>query len=185
MTLPHVTIEAIHDAILAAVQHHWADQDNQLQTVAEYDPFDAKPVNSPAVLLSVDSMNRNAANDDGTERIAVTLDLALVCVLSTQTPRVQTQIRQFATDIITLIEQSGGKRWGLGAVGGAPDNISAQPAMYSPDKSGFESWAVTWSQIFFIYSEQSEPMPLPTRVFVGVLPDVGVEHLLDYHEVTE
>ena len=43
----HTTMEAIHGAILRAVTDHWKDQPNQLDTVAEYDPFERKPVNSP------------------------------------------------------------------------------------------------------------------------------------------
>lgn len=178
----HTTMEAIHGAILRAVTDHWKDQPNQLDTVAEYDPFERKPVNSPGVLFSIENMALEGR--DGTGRTGIILDCNLTCILSTRTPRVQVEIRQFAAELVRVVEQVGLSHWGLGNACGTPGNVNCQPALYSPEKSGFESWAVTWSQTFYIGGPTVEPAPLPERLYASKAPDIGKPSKPDYQQLT-
>ena len=178
----HTTLAAIHDAILAHVTGHWSGQENQLDTVAEYDPFDESAINSPAVLLNVEAMSYEER--DGTGRTPVIMDMALHCILSKRTPRVQVEVREFAAELMRLVEQVGMSRWGLGEACGMPGNISAQPAAFSPDKGGFESWAVTWSQTFWIGGPDEEPYHLPDKLYASVEPELGPDYKPDYQQVT-
>lgn len=178
----NTTMSAIHGAILQAVTDHWKDQPNRLDTVAEYDPFDRSPVNSPGVLFSIENMALEGK--DGTGRTAIILDCCLTCVLSTRTPRVQVEIRQFAAELVRLIEQKGLSRWGLGSACGIPGNVNCQPALYSPEKSGFESWAVTWSQTFYIGRPDDTPEPLPEKIYASKAPEIGKPHKPDYRLLT-
>ncbi|WP_067517847.1 hypothetical protein [Endozoicomonas ascidiicola] len=178
----HTTMDAIHDAILRAVTDHWKDQPNQLDTVAEYDPFEKNPVNSPGVLFSIENMALDASDQTG--RTGIILDCNLTCVLSIKTDRVQVQIRQFAAELVRLVEQKGLSHWGLGNACTKPGNVNSQPALYSPEKSGFESWAVTWSQTFYIGGPTVEPMPLPERIYASKAPDIGTPAKPDYQQLT-
>lgn len=178
----HTTMDAIHTAILQAVTDHWKDQPNQLDTVAEYDPFEKKPVNSPGVLFSIENMALDTR--DGTGRTAIILDCNLTCILSTRTEGVQVQIRQFAAELVRVVEQVGMSHWGLGNACGNPGNVNGQPALYSPKKSGFESWAVTWSQTFYIGGPTVEPEPLPERLYASKAPEIGLPNEPDYQQLT-
>lgn len=181
----HTTMAAIHDAILQSVANHWKNQPNQLDTVAEYDPFARKPANSPAVLFSIENMALE--KPDSTGRTGITLDCNLTCILSIRTERVQVEIRQFAAELVRVVEQMGMiSHWGLGNACGVPGNVSCQPALYSPEKSGFESWAVTWSQIFYIGGPSMEPQPLPAaeKLFASETPDIGEPNIEHYNLIS-
>ena len=178
----HTNLPDIHNAILDAVREHWSEQQNQLCTVDAYDPVKGCAVDSPAVLLSVDQMN--ILPHEQSTKTAIALDLALHCVLSnrTQGHGVQIEIRQFAAEVCRLVQSRGSGRWGLGRAVGEPDNIAANPSEFSPDKKGFESWVITWTQNIFIGHDEA-PAKIPDTLYASNLPETGDTYKDQYQQL--
>lgn len=64
--------------------------------------------------------------------------------------------------------------------------ITCEPDEFSPQVERFRVWRVEWVMpVFFGNSVwNGDGTPLPTKVFVGLAPNVGAEFIDDYIEVT-
>lgn len=143
-----------------------------LNTVDTYKPQEVGvSVTSPAVLLEVVAMKpgRRVSND----KTPVELELAAHCILSVTTERVELEACNFAALAVQFIDKN---RWGLGREIELPFGVDAYPGMFKPDAKGFESWIVTWKQVYHLGDVALPPHYLPSEVYMGEAPAVGLDH---------
>jgi len=79
-----------------------------------------------------------------------------------------------------------GKQWGLGGKAFKAREVQAQN-MYSGevDKTGTAMWAASWRQkVRLGESIWDETGVLPSHVYFGIVPEVGIGHEEDYWEIT-
>ena len=75
-------------------------------------------------------------------------------------------------------------RWGLRGIGPAEQVRSQNLYSASTDKDGVSLWAVTWRQKLRLEPlSEEEDCPLPSEIYLGQDPDIGMDHELDYRRV--
>lgn len=157
---PTTTLDAVHDAILAAARARFGALVAQY---GAYEPWDveeepAAPLASlqtPALLLEIENLAR--ADADALGRFGIDATCVLHCVLSLSTPRLQQTLPQVAAAVLALVDESvtgtgylRGNDWGLGGAASYPTNLQAQPAEFTPGLHGRDSWIVRWDQTFYL-----------------------------------
>lgn len=184
-------LRALHDGILAAFAARYA---GRVQTVASYEPF-APPADgaeqpgaapraliTPALLLELTAIDPGP--DDGTDRQPLRLSFAAHCVLSFLTPEQQTELREFAADVLACVRHN---RWGHPLSVRAPQALSAQPGEFRPGLAGYDSWAVTWEQDAYLGPDIWAGGIAPTEVWLGFAPLIGEQDgtAADYWRISE
>lgn len=134
------TLAEQHDAILATLSGAMPE----LTTVAAYAP--GEQIDTPAVLLELEVIEEDVAEDDGTDRVPLRCTWTLHCILSTRTPNVHREIRSMAAHVLGLIRR---QRWG-GLPVRPPEQIEGGPGGISEGPHGFEAWYVTWEQMLYL-----------------------------------
>lgn len=169
----------LHDQIVEAVRTRFGPR---LKTVAEYDPVDthSKTIKTPAVLLELVEIRPAGRVTGG--RTPVELSWSAHCVLSSATDKVQREVRNFAAQVLRLVD---GNSWGLGSAVTRAAELEAFPGMFKPGDKGFESWIVNWKQTAHLGGTWELPVDGPAdEVFVGEFPNIGPGHEGDYKRVT-
>lgn len=169
----------LHDQIVAAVRERFGAR---LKTVDAYNPVDAdgQAIKTPAVLLELVEIRPGGRVTGG--RTPVELAWSAHCVLSAATDRVQREVRNFATQVLILVD---GNSWGLGSAVTRAGELEAFPGMFKPGDKGFESWIVNWKQVAHLGETWELPVDGPAaEVFVGEAPNIGTGHEDDYKRVT-
>lgn len=156
----------LHDNIAAAVRARFG---SRLATVAEYDPVDAhsKTIKTPAVLLELVEIRPAGRVTGG--RTPAELAWSAHCVLSAATTNVQREVRNFAAQVMQLVD---GNRWGLGEAVTRAEELEAFPGAFKPGDKGFESWIVNWKQTAHLGASWELPDdPVPGEVVIGPAPE--------------
>lgn len=169
----------LHDQIAAALRTRFGER---LKTVGEYDPVstEAGEIKTPAVLLELVEIRPAGRVSGG--RTPVELHWSAHCVLSVATDKVQREVRNFATQVLCLVD---GNRFGLGDAVERAAELEAFPGMFKPGDKGFESWIVNWKQTAHLGAVWELPEDGPAaEVFVGEFPNIGPGHEGDYKQVT-
>lgn len=171
------TLGEVHAGILAAFAARYA---GRVQTVAAYDPFapqdeaaeppgqERRALTTPALLLELSAIDPGP--DDGTDRQPLRLTWTAHCVLSFLTHGLQTELREFAGDVLACVRHN---RWGFARALRAPQALSAQPGEFRPGLAGYDSWVVTWEQDAYLGPDVWAGGLPPTEVWIGFAPLIG------------
>lgn len=154
------TLDALHEGILEGLRARFADR---ITHYGAYEPWDDladgpdQLVRTPALLLEVEDLAEALLDrPDPFGRLAVTVGLAIHCVLSMRTERLQQALPQFAAAVLaTVLPQHGvgfgrGERWGLGDALSDPEGPTAQPGEFRPGLHGRDAWIVRWTQTLYL-----------------------------------
>lgn len=114
-----------------------------LQTVESYRI--GQTLDTPAVLIEVESMRVGERNGEG--KVPVVMAVALHCVLGHGTPNLELEVRNFAAQVMALLQD---QYFGMPNDLDRPENIDAQSGEFKPGKGGFETMVVTFQQTIYI-----------------------------------
>jgi hypothetical protein len=170
-----VTVKDFVTAVKAEVESAF---ENRIQTVEDFNGFDRGKINTPAVLFHVERMIEGQDIGDG--RVPLQCEVTAYCCLSLETGNVQTEVREFASELMSLIRRN---RFGLGGDAADAENISAQPGPFQLGSKGFDSFEITWSQTIFTGENVWSGGTPVSEVWFGISPEVGQEHIDDYEQL--
>lgn len=138
-------------------------------------------IDTPAILVDVESMRGAASKGDG--RTPIMLRMNAYCVLSFKTEELELKIKDMTAKLLAVIDEN---RFGLKDQVTAASNVHAEPAYFNPAKNGYESWAISWDQIVYIGDDIWQPSGLtPSTVFVGEDPGIGLINESHYEQLTD
>jgi len=171
------TLTDLHQAILAALRDQFT---GRVDTIAHYAPLGSDPIDTPALLLELEEADEG--DDIGDGRMPLRGRWAIHCVLSLHTPEVALSVREMAAEVMTLVRRNG---WGMGPSIGRPKGLHMAPGDMRPGQAGYESWVVSWEQTLYLVASLWDGTGItPSKVFLGIAPDIGLGHEPDYVEVS-
>lgn len=170
------------EALLAAVVAHLEGAFPAVPTVQLY-PRLRQKITSPALLVEL--ADADGAADPGTGELAVTARLELRAVVD-RAPTAPGQSPDLAalglaTSAALAVYAAG--RFGL-AVGPA-QHLRIEPDHFKPELATYAVWLVTWTHEVRLGADlwTGEGI-IPTEVWAGLSPEIGLPHQDDYLEVT-
>lgn len=114
-----------------------------LQTVEDYRV--GETLNTPAVLIEVESMSMGELDGEG--KTPLLLNMALHCVLGHTTPNIELEVRDFASQVIIFMRN---QFLSMPDSLKAPQNLQALPGEFRPGKGGYDSFTVTYEQVVLV-----------------------------------
>jgi len=150
-------LKTLQNAIKTAIS---AEFSGVVNTVELYGEAFKGSVPTPAVIISLDDAEQGALKSDG--RLALDCTFSAACILAFVTTNVQVEIREFALQMMQLVNRN---VWGMPDDVEPAGNISMQPGPFNPDKSGYESMIISWQQTVYV----------GPSVWGGTTTDVAVE----------
>lgn len=134
------------------------------------------PVRTPAIILEIEAAEEG--DDIGDERAPLLCHITAYCILGQQTTDLQIQVRTFAAQLFASVRKN---KWGLGKAVSFPGGITLGPGKFDPEKTGYDSWFVSWDQTLYIgASVWYSSGILPTEVWVSWSPEIGEDFVDDY-----
>ncbi|MCX4025169.1 hypothetical protein [Spartinivicinus marinus] len=168
----------LHNQMLATLGQHF---DKKIDRIQVYSP--SQSIESPAIYLGSHELTVEKQQWDG--RHLLHSEWFALCVLSIQTPNVDIEIRQFATEIMLVLNNHDKNRWSLADQVSEPKMIQSRPAIFNPDADGYEAWEVSWQQSLYIgdsiWLDEGTP---PTTVLCSDAPEIGIPHEDDYRVIS-
>lgn len=147
MTMTNFT--ALHDAM----EGHFRKNMPYLATVDAYrEETPSDKIATPAILVGVEEMTQGKKVTGG--RLAMDCTFSAYCLLSGQTERAETAIRNMAAMVAMNID---GQHFGLGEAIGRPSNVSCVPGLFQSPQPGLECWIVSWEQTVHLGEVWSPP----------------------------
>lgn len=173
-----------HEILIDNIVQHFGDS---LDSVEAYFPADTEnteesgmAINTPAALVAVDMLEDG--EDPGDDRDGIVCNVSIHCVLSTLTPNLDIELRNFAAEMMRSI-----KRNSFGGVceGKAerPEGITAVPGRFEGGKNGYDSFVVSFTQTVFLGERWTGVEISPQKVFFGRYPANGIDNISDYEQV--
>lgn len=163
------TIHEVEDAIKGVLDDKFGEN---VPTIALYDDYTARDDNDlpvPALLISIDVGDFDESENTGEGTDPVRLDITIHCVMSSQSERHHSEVREFSRRVGSTIR---GKRFGLASK--TPTDISfGASEFFKSGKNGFDTWHCTWSQVFYFGESVWEELIQAPKVMVSWSPDVG------------
>lgn len=143
-----------------------------------------KQADMPACLIELERFDEADAADDGTGRQRVTLHFSARLLIGFREQKAKRSIRLLAAALAAWLK---GRRWTDPAGGKMPTEgavfQTAEPDAFSPRQDQFEVWRVEWTQVASLGAPVLEAEERPTRIFVGIDPYTGPDHVGDYVEL--
>ncbi|WP_163832174.1 hypothetical protein [Spartinivicinus ruber] len=171
-------LKTLHHQMLATFSQHF---DKKIDRIQAYSP--SQSIESPAIYLGSHELTLDKQQWDG--RYLLQGEWFALCVLSMTTPNVEIEIRQFATEIMLVLNNPAKNRWPLIDQVSEPEAIQSRPAIFNPDADGYEAWEVSWQQSLYIgdsiWLDEGTP---PTTVLYSDAPEIGIPHKDDYRVVS-
>jgi hypothetical protein len=170
-----------HAAIAAAIATHFGDNINTTlwYQQAEDANGQALPVTTPAVILEIESADEG--EDAGDDRAPLLCHISAYCILGQQTSDLQIQTRSFAAQLFALVRKN---KWGLGHDVSFPGGITLGPGKFDPEKTGYDSWFISWDQTLFLGADVWDSSAiLPTEIWLHQAPEIGLPFENDYDRV--
>lgn len=155
---PSVNLASLHAAILAAIQVQFP----ALQTVGYY-PRPGEKIETPAVLLELDSMEVDSPSQTGTEQVPVLLRFAAYCVGSYHDGQ-KLAIRTLAASLMAFVNL---QQWGQPVR--AANVVDARPDHFKQEgNKEYEVLRVEFTHEAFLGSDVwPDTGPVPTQVFAS------------------
>ena len=132
---------------------------------------------TPAIYIA--ALGHSRSDDPGTGERDIDLSLAAFVVTADRRglPRIEGAIN-LVESLLTLIP---GNRWGQSGVFGAAQAASNNFYSGDIDKQGVALWGVSWRQTLRLgQSAWDATGTLPTQVYLGLEPKIGLGHEKDY-----
>lgn len=182
-TLTEIDLDALQDAIEADIKAAFPD----LKTVEFYGET-RSDMPLPACQLDLSEWE-NYEPDPGTEQQPVLIRFeARFIIKGVRTKASKRAIRKLAAAFSAFLYQ---RRWsdaanlGKKIVTGEAKLKSAYRDQFDPQLDQFEVWCVEWEQqVNLGASVWDGAGAAPTKLFIGITPDIGTGHENDYFEVT-
>ena len=176
----NVDLDALHDAIVADIKAQFPD----IVTVEFYRTEERKGTLAglplPAIILDLSEFEPDMEIDPGSEQLAVHARFEAEIIFGYRTPDVKRAIRKFAAAFSAWLRL---RRWN-GVRTGPAYVTSVHRSDFNPDLDQFEVWCVEWSQPVHLGNTiWTNDGTVPTDVFVGYSPDIGLGHKQDYEQV--
>lgn len=176
----NVDLDALHAAIVADIKAQFTT----LQTVEFYRTEERKGgyagLPLPAVILDISEFDPDMEIDPGTEQLAVHARFEAEIIFGFRTPNVKMAIRKFAAAFGAWLRL---RRW-TGVRTGPAYVTSIARSDFNPELDQYEVWCVEWSQpVHLGDTVWTNDGSVPTQVFAGVSPDIGIGHEPDYTRV--
>lgn len=176
------SLRQYHEAVKADLGAHFG---TTVATIEAYDLDQSAPqdqarraIKTPAILLGLEQIDSDAADDDGTERTPLRLLCTADCILSDRTDDLSLELREFARSVLSRVRHN---RWSLAGAVRVPEALSAQPAELAPGPQGYGAWRALWEQVVYIgadvWAGTGQP---PAEVYLGIAPRIGAAHVDDY-----
>lgn len=142
----------------------------------------------PAILLDVSEMEVDMEMDPGTEQVATRLSFsAFVIISGLQDGNTKLNIRLQAAALVSWLNM---RHWN------DPNNpgefLPSDPARpvgayrddFDPRLDRYEVWRVDWEQVVYLGQSVFDTTFKPSRIWLGLAPDIGEGHKDDYVELT-
>ncbi|MBA1446579.1 MAG: hypothetical protein M3H12_08870 [Chromatiales bacterium] len=171
------SLKAVHAAQIRALKERFK---TRLDTIQVYrtDQQDQE-IDTPALLLEMELGNEG--DDLADERDALHCSFTAHCLLSTQTPDVEIEVRDFALQVFRFVKEN---RWGLEGSIDDPVSLSMGPGQFKPGAHGYESWYVNWEQTIYLGDSPWDTEGIvPATVMLGIAPDNGIENKDKYFQI--
>jgi hypothetical protein len=170
-----IKLEDLHATIEAAIKAKFPD----LKTV-EFYREDRDSLDLPACLLDLTEFEEEPKEDPGTGQLAVMARFEAEFVLGFRTPKAKLSARILAAAFAHFVSS---RRWPGGKVGKA-ESIQAYKSDFKPELDQYEVWCVEWRQIVHLgESVWKDEGTVPTTVFLGHAPKIGIPHVDHYVQV--
>ncbi|MEH0007287.1 MAG: hypothetical protein V6Z82_01015 [Flavobacteriales bacterium] len=150
---------------------------NKVDLIEVYSPLSPTP-EVVAMLLALENMAIEQSAGDG--RVCALCDFsisALLPVTGYSLEQVSVAASNYAAALLQFIYNN---KWGLGKDIGLPESISAQPALFEPGHTGYESWRITWGQSVYLGQYDKGVNFLPDIVKYNASPERGKKHKDNY-----
>jgi hypothetical protein len=174
MNQPSVSIDTLHENIKAALEEQFTDAN-----VAFYGrPGDR--IQTPAILLELEDIQTDDPDDIGTEQTAVMLNFNAYVVLDYKIGKKQA-VKVLAAAVLGFIR---GKRWdcpvrAANVIGAYPDVIAGKEEDYEVMRVEFSHETLLGDDIW------TDDGIMPWKVYLGLSPLIGPDHVDDYELVYE
>ena len=174
MNQPSVNIDTLHENIKAALEDAFEGIN-----IGFYERPGQK-ISTPSILLEMDDIQADDPDDIGTEQTAATLNFNAYVVLDYKAGKKQA-VKVLAAAVLAFVR---GKRWdcpvGAGAVIGAyPDRIRGREEDYEVMRVEFSHEVLLGDDS---WTDEGTP---PWKVYLGLSPLIGPDHVDDYELVYE
>lgn len=153
-------MDALHDAIDNAMRAHFGIEAYQYGSYSPQSSFDGTPIaalQTPALIFEVTEFYFDDDERDAAGRLLAHVSLAIHCVLSIKTDRMQQTLPQLAAAVAALVlkptsvnEFIRGNTWGLKGAVGLPERVEARPSEFAPELAGRDAYTVSWEQTVYI-----------------------------------
>lgn len=171
LELLHATMETTIAAAFPALQR------------VTFDEMDRQDMPLPCCILDCAEMDENSdAPDNGTEQQALLARYEARFVIGMRTPSAKQEARKLATAFAAFLRKQ--LRWPPAKCGPARV-IGCYRDDFDPRLDQYEVWRVEWTHALdFGTSVWSGAGVVPTKLFLGFAPDIGIGHVPDYVQVT-
>lgn len=189
---PVLDLAVFFDAIVADIKARFPSMVNVEFFPDEPEANTRMPV--PAILLDVSEMETDAENDPGTEQSPMKLSFSAFIIISgLQDGNTKLQIRLLAAALASWLKL---RLWRDPSNPGDDDNpnyLPSDPAMvlgayrddFNPALDRYEVWRVDWEQVVYLGESVFDTTFLPDHVWLGLAPEIGLEHKDKYTELTD
>jgi len=172
---PGLDLKDLHDAIVAAI----AGQFPALQTVEAYrEETERTQLPTPACLVELFELEVSAADDPGTEQLALMARFEARLVLGYREMAAKIEVRRLAAALAQFVLR---QRWGLGPNVGPAEILGCYPDDFDPRLDQYEVMRVEWQQLVRIGTDvwSGEGVPVE-NVRYAWAPRIGPPFVDEY-----
>lgn len=171
-----IELGALHDAIEAQIAAAFPS----FQTVEFYRDDEDEKILTPACLLEMTEAEPAPDEDAGTGQWPAHLRFEARILMSARSANAKREIRKAATALATWLN--------LRRFQGMPTDeckvIACERDDFTPRRDNFECWRVEWVQLAFLgESAWNNDGAIPSEVYLGIAPDIGLAHRDDYMRI--
>lgn len=187
---PELNLATFFEAIVADIKARFPSMVNVEFFPDEPEANTRMPV--PAILLDVSEMEADSELDPGTEQLAVRMSFSAFIVISgLQDGNTKLQIRLLAAALVSWLRYRHWRDPSNPGTDDEPNFLPSDPAVpvgayrddFNPALDRYEVWRVDWEQVIFLGQSAFDTTFLPTKVWVGLDPNIGAAHKDDYVQV--
>jgi hypothetical protein len=188
---PALDLSVFFDAIEADIKARFPSMVNVEFFPDEPEANTRMPV--PAILLDVSEMDVDSEIDPGTEQLPTKLSFSAFIIISgLQDGNTKLQIRMLAAALVSWLKFRHWRDPSNPGTDEEPNYLPSDPAMplgayrddFNPALDRYEVWRVDWEQNVYLGESVFDTSFLPSHVWLGIAPEIGLEHKDKYTEIT-
>ena len=166
-------LSTLHDAIKDALAVEF-DGVN-----VDFYPRPGEKIATPAILLELEEIISDDPDDTGTEQLPATLNFNAYVTLDFKTGN-KLAVRVLSAAVLAFVR---GKRWGNPV--GAAKTLGAVPDVIRGKEDDYEVMRVEFQHEVILGAPIPDDGILPWKVYLGISPLVGPDHIDDYELIYE